>query len=181
MSSSSGFSSVNERSSDSPRITVGSSRYLAHAIAPELRIPRVAFAAEHRTDKILSKRMRKQLRRSTNKIHTDSLEITIGFDRGRAITSELIDEVEAVHVSRDRATRRQSDLDRRAERDFWRNACEGGIDGQWEVEIATLRLDGNLAVYVAENRARIVVTSGSQFTSIPKRRASEFELEGAHG
>ncbi|MEZ5378419.1 MAG: GNAT family N-acetyltransferase [Acidimicrobiales bacterium] len=210
-------------------------------VLPELRIPRVAFAAEHRADNILSKSMRKQLRRSTNKIHADELEMTIGFDRGRAITAELIDEVEAVHISRDRAARRQSDLDRPSERDFWRRVVEGGVDAQWEVEIATLRLNGELAAYVvalldgdvyrvydgrmntdwqdyspgrlvesaalnraladarfktldwmngvaaekllmtnvAENRARIVATSGSRFTSVPKRRASELEEVGA--
>ncbi len=206
-------------------------------VLPELRIPRVAFAAEHRTDNILSKNMRKQLRRSTNKIHAAGLEMTIAFDRGKAITAELIDEVEAVHVSRDRSARRQSDLDRPSERDFWRRVVEGGLEHEWEVEVATLRLDGELAAYVvalldgdvyrvydgrmntdwqdyspgrlvesaalnraltderfrsldwmngvaaekllvtnvAENRARIVATSGSRFTSVPRRRASELD------
>ncbi len=32
-----------------------------------------------------------------------------------------------------------------------------------------------LVTNVAENRARIVATSGSRFTSVPKRRASELE------
>ncbi len=215
---------------------------LEHAqVLPELRIPRVLFAAEHRPDTILSKSMRKQLRRSKNKITADGLEMTIGFDRGRAITAELIDEVEAVHISRDRAARRQSDLDRPAERDFWRKVVEGGMSNQWEVEIATLRLDGVLAAYVvaildgetyriydgrmntdcqdyspgrlveaaalnraltdtrfkvldwmngvaaekllvanvAENRARIVATSGSRYVSFSKRRSYDAETVGA--
>jgi CelD/BcsL family acetyltransferase involved in cellulose biosynthesis len=215
---------------------------LEHAqVLPELRIPRVLFAAEHRPDTILSKSMRKQLRRSKNKITADGIEMTIGFDRGRAITAELIDEVEDVHISRDRSARRQSDLDRPAERDFWRKVIEGGISNKWEVEIATLRFDGVLAAYVvaildgetyriydgrmntdcqeyspgrlveaaalnraltdprfkvldwmngvaaekllvanvAENRARIVATSGSRYVSFSKRRSYDAEPVGA--
>ncbi|MEZ5341187.1 MAG: GNAT family N-acetyltransferase [Acidimicrobiales bacterium] len=121
---------------------------LDHAqLLPELRVPRVAFSTSHNVDDVLSKSMRKQLRRSQNKIASDGLEMTIAFDRGRAITSALIDEVEAVHVSRDRAARRNSDLDRPAEREFWRRVTEGGRN-DWEVEIASLRLDGALAAYV---------------------------------
>ncbi len=121
---------------------------LDHAqLLPELRVPRVIFSTSHNVDDVLSKSMRKQLRRSQNKISNAGLSMTLAFDRGRAITAELIDEVEAVHVSRDRAARRNSDLDRPAEREFWRRVVEGGHN-EWEVEIATLRLDGNLAAYV---------------------------------
>ncbi|MEZ5249461.1 MAG: GNAT family N-acetyltransferase [Ilumatobacteraceae bacterium] len=87
-------------------------------------------------------------RRARAKIEQAGLDMSIAFDRGRAITTELIDEVESVHVMRDRVSRRQSDLDRPAEREFWRRVVEGGYDGQWEVEIATLRFDGQLAAYV---------------------------------
>ena len=123
-------------------------RDLDHAqLLPELRIPRVVFAASHGLDSVLSKSMRKQIRRARKKIETAGLELSIGFDRGKAITAELIDEVEEVHIARDRDARRQSDLDRPSEREFWRKVVEGG-DGAWEIEIATLRLDGELAAYV---------------------------------
>ena len=122
---------------------------LDHAqLRPELRVPRVMFSADNRLDLVLSKSMQKQLRRARAKIEHAGLDMRIAFDRGRAITPELIDEVEAVHVMRDRVSRRQSDLDRPAEREFWRRVVEGGFDGQWDVEIATLRLDGQLAAYV---------------------------------
>lgn len=113
---------------------------------PELRIPRVVFSTSHNIDDVLTKSKRKQLRRARAKIESEGIEMTIGFDRGGALTAELIDEVEAVHVSRDRHARRNSDLDRPAEREFWRRVVEGG-NGEWEVEIATLRLDGELAAY----------------------------------
>jgi CelD/BcsL family acetyltransferase involved in cellulose biosynthesis len=121
---------------------------LEHAqVLPELRVPRVLFTADHRIDTILSKSMRKQLRRAQTKIANDGLRMDIAFDRGKAINSELIDEVEAVHVSRDRAARRNSDLDRPAEREFWRRVVEASRH-DWEVEIASLRLNGQLAAYV---------------------------------
>jgi CelD/BcsL family acetyltransferase involved in cellulose biosynthesis len=116
-------------------------------LLPELRIPRVMFSRERRTDTLLSRNMRKALRHAQNKIAADGLNLTIGFDRGNAITPELVDEVEAVHITRDRQSRRKSDLDRPAERAFWRSIVESGrTNGQ--VEVTSLRLDGQLASYV---------------------------------
>jgi diguanylate cyclase (GGDEF)-like protein len=121
---------------------------LEHAqVLPELRVPRVVFSSAHSIDDVLSKNMRRQLRRARTRVQTDGLDLTIGFDRGQAISMDLIDEVEAVHVSRDRDARRNSDLDRPAEREFWRRVVEA-TGGHWEVEIASLRLDGKLAAYV---------------------------------
>ncbi len=121
---------------------------LEHAqVLPELRVPRVVFSTAHHVNDVLSKSMRKQLRRAENRIRNDGAEMTIAFDRGQAITTGLIDEVESVHVSRDREARRASDLDRPSERAFWRHVVESP-DGLWEVEIASLRLDGELAAYV---------------------------------
>ena len=116
-------------------------------VLPELRVPHVLFLADGGNHDALSKNMRRQIRKARNRIAADGLTLTLGFDRHRAISSELIDEVEAVHVSRDRHARRDSDLDRPAERAFWRNVLEGG-DGRWEIEIGTMRLDGELAGYV---------------------------------
>ncbi len=115
-------------------------------LLPELRVPRVVFSTAHNIDEILTKGKRKQLRKARNRIEQDGLDMVIAFDRGRAISSELLDDVEAVHVSRDRHARRNSDLDRPAEREFWRRVVEGGNE-DWEIEIATLRLDGELAAY----------------------------------
>ncbi|MGI9598450.1 MAG: GNAT family N-acetyltransferase [Acidimicrobiales bacterium] len=115
-------------------------------LLPELRVPRVVFSTAHNVEEILTKSKRKQLRKARNRIEQAGLEMVIAFDRGRAISSELLDEVEAVHVSRDRDARRNSDLDRPAEREFWRRVVEGGNE-DWEIEIATLRLDGELAAY----------------------------------
>ncbi|MGI9608556.1 MAG: GNAT family N-acetyltransferase [Acidimicrobiales bacterium] len=116
-------------------------------ILPELRVPRVVFSTAHNADEVLSKSKRKQLRRARNRIEQDGIDIDIAFDRGRAISAELLDEVEAVHVARDRDARRNSDLDRPAEREFWRRVVEGGNGEDWEIEIATLRLNGELAAY----------------------------------
>ncbi len=116
-------------------------------VLPELRVPHVVFSTAHAVEDVLSKSMRKQLRRARNRIDQEGVEIEISFDRGRAISTLLIDEVETVHIGRDRDNRRRSDLDRPSEREFWRRICEGGKN-EWEVEIAQLRLNGELAAYV---------------------------------
>jgi hypothetical protein len=121
---------------------------LEHAqLLPELRVPHVVFSTAHAAEDVLSKSMRKQIRRARNRIDNEGIEMNISFDRGRAISSQLIDEVEDVHISRDRDNRRRSDLDRPSEREFWRRVCEGGKN-EWEVEIAALRFNGELAAYV---------------------------------
>ncbi len=137
-------------------------------LLPELRVPRVVFSSAHNVDEVLSKSKRKQLRRARNKIENDGLEMVIAFDRGRAISSELLDEVEQVHVSRDRDARRNSDLDRPAEREFWRRVVEGG-DEEWEIEIATLRLDGQLAAYA------VAILDGDVYRIYDGRMSTEWQ------
>eukprot|EP00928_Gymnodinium_smaydae_P035590 TRINITY_DN25022_c0_g1_i1.p1 TRINITY_DN25022_c0_g1~~TRINITY_DN25022_c0_g1_i1.p1 ORF type:complete len:575 (-),score=83.95 TRINITY_DN25022_c0_g1_i1:687-2159(-) len=122
---------------------------LKHAqLLPELPIPHVLFSTAQSVDELLSKKMRKQIRRARNHIEEEGLGMEIRFDRGLAISTTLIDEVEAVHVSRDRDNLGRSDLDAPTERDFWRRLCEGGYEGEWEVEIAQVRLNSELAAYV---------------------------------
>ncbi|MGI9600683.1 MAG: GNAT family N-acetyltransferase [Acidimicrobiales bacterium] len=133
----------------------------------ELRIPRVVFSSAHSVDDVLSKSMRKQLRRANRKIENAGLELAIAFDRGSAISSTLIDEVEAVHISRDRDARRNSDLDRPAEREFWRQVVENNED--WEVEIASLRLDGELAAYA------VALLDGDTYRIYDGRMNSQFQ------
>ncbi len=137
-------------------------------LLPELRVPRVVFSTAHTVEDVLSKSKRKQLRRARNKISAAGLDMQIGFDRGRAISADLIDEVEAVHVSRDRDARRNSDLDRPAEREFWRRVVEGG-DEQWEIEIATLRFDGELAAYA------VAILDGDTYRIYDGRMSTKFQ------
>ncbi len=146
------------------------SKRLGHVqLLPELRVPRVVFASAHGPENVLSKNMRKQIRRANAKIDRDGLDMSIAFDRGRAISAELIDEVESVHVQRDRDARRQSDLDLPSEREFWRRVVEGGKSGsEWEVEVATLRLDDVLAAYV------VALLDGDTYRVYDGRMATEF-------
>jgi diguanylate cyclase (GGDEF)-like protein len=137
-------------------------------LLPELRVPRVVFSTAHNVDEVLSKGKRKQLRKARNRIEQAGLDMVIAFDRGRALTAELLDEVEAVHVSRDRHARRNSDLDRPAEREFWRRVVEGGNE-DWEVEIATLRLDGELAAYA------VALLDGDTYRIYDGRMSTEWQ------
>lgn len=141
---------------------------LEHAqLLPELRIPRVIFSSAHHIDDVLSKSMRKQIRRAEKKIAADGRKMTIAFDRGQAISMELIDEVESVHISRDRDARRNSDLLRPSERAFWRQVVESP-NSDWEIEIATLRLDGELAAYV------VAILDGDTYRVYDGRMSTEY-------
>ena len=91
-------------------------------------------------------------------------ELKSRTDRMHAFSG--IDEVEAVHVSRDRAQRRASDLDRPAEREFWRHVVSSSA---WEVEIATLRLDGRLAAYV------VALLDGNAYRVFDGRMSTDFQ------
>ena len=143
---------------------------LEHAqVLPELRIPRVVFSTAHTVDDVLTKSMRKQIRRANARIAAEGLEMSMAFDRGPAISPELIDEVEAVHVARDRNSRRNSDLDRPPERSFWRRVVEAS-DDLWEVEIASLRLDGVMAAYV------VALLDGSTYRVYDGRMNSQYSL-----
>ncbi len=158
-----------EQVADSDQILVHLVEELEQAqTLPELRIPRVAFSTAHDVNDVLSKSMRKQLRRAQKKIRDAELELSIAFDRGKAITPELIDEIEAVHVERDRHARRDSDLDRPAEREFWRSVCEAP-PSRWEVEIASLRLNGKLAAYV------VALLDGNVYRVYDGRMNTEFK------
>ena len=157
-----------EQIHDVDRTLVQLSDVLEHAqVLPELRIPRVVFSTSHNVNDVLSKSMRKQLKRAKAKILNEGKEMTIGFDRGRAISLDLIDEVEAVHLARDRDARRNSDLDRPSEREFWRRVVEA-TEGDWEIEIASLRLDGELAAYV------VALLDGETYRVYDGRMSSEY-------
>ena len=72
------------------------------------------------------------------------------------------------YISRDRHNRRNSDLDRPNEREFWRRVVEGGNE-DWEVEIATLRLDGELAAYA------VAILDGDTYRIFDGRMSTEYQ------
>jgi len=87
------------------------------------------------------------LDRSGRRIRQHALSETIRFERDPARLVKLRDEIEAVHRARDHDAGRVSDLDGAAGTAFWRSVYDRHA-ASGELEVATLRLDGQLAAYV---------------------------------
>ena len=117
-------------------------------ITPLPPIPRVEFhpGAEQSTD-VLSANMRRQLRKATNRLASDGRTAQIEFTRDDSEVQRLLPAIERVHVDRDHSTGRASDLDDAAALQLWRRLIEAcAADGR--IEVATMRIDGELAAYV---------------------------------
>jgi CelD/BcsL family acetyltransferase involved in cellulose biosynthesis len=90
---------------------------------------------------------RRSIVRSGRRIRQARLREEIGFEREPRRLAELRSEVEAVHLARDDDAGRASDLDDPARARFWRAAYDLHA-ASGELEVATLRLGGDLAAYV---------------------------------
>lgn len=110
-------------------------------------IPKVEFATVESVDTLLGKGLKKQLRKSRNRIQQDGVELSIGFESDLDVVQTLLVEVEQTHRAREQHARRASDLDSSPGLRFWRAVILDHA-AQGEVEVATLRLDGFLAAYV---------------------------------
>lgn len=110
-------------------------------------IPKVEFSEEQDVDAFLSSGLRKQLRKSHNRLRDDGLEVSIEFEADPDSIEVLLDEVEETHRAREHDVQRVSDLENEPGRNFWWSAILGHARRR-EAEIATLRIDGSLAAYV---------------------------------
>ena len=111
---------------------------------PAPPVPGIAFGRDEVT---FAPGIRRGLDRSGHRIGRHALTETIQFEREPARLAELREEVEAVHLARDHDAGRVSDLDEVAGAVFWRSVYDLHA-ASGELEVATLRLDGNLAAYV---------------------------------
>lgn len=116
-------------------------------ILPGLPIPKVEVGPGGSAGDLLGKGLRKQLRKATNRVAADGITMAIGFAAGSAEVEMLLDEVERTHRAREHHARRVSDLESSPGLGFWRDVIVDHAR-RGEVEIATLRLEGELAAYV---------------------------------
>jgi diguanylate cyclase len=113
----------------------------------ELSVPQVLLTSGLTVDGLLSKNMRKQLRRVKTKLSILSDEWKVDFHRGTASIMALLPEIESIHISRDHAQRNESDLDDAFERRFWQETVVTHTYTD-ELELATLTINGSIAAYV---------------------------------
>ncbi len=117
-------------------------------LVPERRVPRLVFSTAHSVEDVIGDTNSETLTTARADLKESEIATYVGFDRGSSISSHLIDEIEVLRRSRDQELNRASDLDNDAKRSFWRGLI-AGLPGQWEAEVATVRLDGQLAAYTA--------------------------------
>lgn len=130
------------------RVAAGIVRCLQGArTIPGLPIPTVDLRALATADDCLGKGLRRQLRKARNRVAGDDLALTIGFHSSPDDVESLLGEVEHTHRAREHHARRVSDLESTPGLRFWRTVIVG-LARRREVEIATLRLGGELAAYV---------------------------------
>jgi CelD/BcsL family acetyltransferase involved in cellulose biosynthesis len=115
----------------------------AHAAAP---VPGIRFGSA--ADLLFSHGVRRSLIRSGRRLRQARVREETGFERDPGRLAGLRAEIEAVHLARDDDAGRPSDLDDPVRARFWR-AVYALHAGSGELEVATLRLDGELAAYVA--------------------------------
>ena len=129
-------------------VAAGVARLLGTArCIPGLPIPAVQFGDASTVEPLLGKGLRKQLRKARNRAQADGVEAALAFARDPGEIDSLLVEVEWTHRARERDARRTSDLESTPGLDFWRRAIVDHAR-RGEVEVATLRLDGELAAYV---------------------------------
>jgi CelD/BcsL family acetyltransferase involved in cellulose biosynthesis len=114
---------------------------------PQLAVPRVALQQGDTLDTVLSRNLRRQLRKAHNRLAADGVAVEIVFDASLAALDTYLDDLIQIHRRRDHDTGRPSDLDDQGVRRHWRDLlvrhCRSG-----HVELALLRLDGVIAAYV---------------------------------
>jgi diguanylate cyclase (GGDEF)-like protein len=112
-----------------------------------LPIPNVEFSEGLTLDSLLSKNMRKQLKRSRSKLDAEAPNWKVEFVREIDGVMTLLPDIEETHIQRDHLRRNESDLDNALARRFWQETvvahCYTG-----ELELATLIIDGTVAAYV---------------------------------
>jgi diguanylate cyclase len=116
-------------------------------LQPTLWVPQVVLDPEQPFEAYLSKNLRRQLRKASNRAEADGRRLDVRFQRDYGDVAALLPRLEEIHMRRDHSTRDGSDLDQPQNRRFWQAVIlDSAREGK--VEVGTLHLDGELAAYV---------------------------------
>ena len=116
-------------------------------VAGQLPVPQVLLRPGMTVDQLLSRGMRKQLRRAHARLDQQAENWEVRFHRGTGSIMAQLPEIESVHISRDHEQRNGSDLDDALDRRFWQETVVVHTYSD-ELELATLVIDGSVASYV---------------------------------
>jgi hypothetical protein len=87
--------------------------------------------------------MRRQLRKAENRLATDGMRVDIQFSRTEPEIRLLLPQLDRIHIERDHAAGRASDLDEPNVRELWRQLILNHTVGD-QIEVATLSLNDAL-------------------------------------
>ena len=91
--------------------------------------------------------MRRQLRKAENRLATDGLRPEIQFARTEPEIRLLLPQLDRIHIDRDHAAGRDSDLDNPNVRELWRQLILSHTVGD-QIEVATLSINDAIVAYV---------------------------------
>ena len=91
--------------------------------------------------------MRRQLRKAHNRLAADGLRAEVQFAQTEPEIRLLLPELDRIHIERDHAAGRASDLDDPNVRELWRRLILAHTVGG-QVEVATLGIGGSIVAYV---------------------------------
>ncbi len=116
-------------------------------MAPDLWVPQVVFGDDPKIGEFLSRNMRRQIKKAWNRLDTDGRTVELNVARSEYEIMELLPRLEAIHVERDHATGRESDLDDPKVNELWRRlVLSHAATGQ--IEISSMIIDGEIAGFV---------------------------------
>ncbi|MFK7920123.1 MAG: GNAT family N-acetyltransferase [Ilumatobacter sp.] len=116
-------------------------------MAPDLWVPQVMFGDDPSIGEFLSRNMRRQIKKAWNRLETDGKSVQLNVARSEEEIMQLLPKLEAIHVDRDHATGRASDLDDPNVGELWRRLILAhGASGH--IEISSMVVDDEIAGYV---------------------------------
>jgi CelD/BcsL family acetyltransferase involved in cellulose biosynthesis len=130
-------------------------------------IPVVRKTASTVLDDYLSQGIRRGLRRGRNRLSSDGRRSDVGFTSDRSEVLRLTSSMERASRERDHAHGRTSPLDDPTGRALWKGRLQQ-LSAAGHLELATLRLDGQLAAYV------LGVLDGHTYRVLEGRFVTEF-------
>ena len=115
--------------------------------APVASVPFVDLRAFRDGGDPYTHNMRRQLRKAENRLTTDGLRADIQFAQTEAEVRLLLPLLDRIHIDRDHAAGRTSDLDNPSVRELWRQLIVAHTVGE-QIEVATLGINDAIVAYV---------------------------------
>ena len=158
---------INQVAGTNPVTDALKRHFPAMTIEQQLSVPQVLLTPGVRIENLLTRNMRKQLRRGRARLDSQAKNWSVDFHRATDEIMALLPEIEAVHISRDHDRRNQSDLDDALERRFWQETVVTHTYTD-ELELGTLTINDTIAAYV------ISLIDGPNYRVLDGRMKSEF-------